>query len=50
MHDRNDVAELALKCGVKVSAALYCSQAVAVGEFGEYTNIAVIFELDTLIR
>ena len=46
MNDGDDIAELALEGGVKVGAALDGGETVAVCEFGEYADVAVIFELD----
>ena len=45
VHDRDDIAELRLKCGVKVSTALDSRKAVAVCEFGENADIAAVLEL-----
>ena len=47
MNDRDDVAELGLKGGVEICAALDRAEAVAVCEFGEDSDIAVVFELET---
>lgn len=47
VYDRDDISKLALESGVEVSAALDCGQAVRVGEFSEYTDVAAVFELET---
>lgn len=45
MHDGDDISKLTLEGRVKVGTALDGGQAVAVCEFREYANIAVVFEL-----
>ncbi len=47
VYDRDDISKLALESGVEVSTALDCGQAVRVGEFSEYTDVAAVFELET---
>jgi hypothetical protein len=47
VHDRDDVSKLALERRVEVGAALDCSQAVAVCQFGEDADVAVVLELET---
>ena len=47
MNDRNDVTELALKGRVEIRAALDRAEAVTVCEFGEDSDVAVVFELET---
>lgn len=47
VHNGNNISELALECGIEISAALDCSQAVAVCQFGEDADVAVILELKT---
>lgn len=47
MHDGNNVSKFALESRVEVGAALDCSQAVAVGQFGEDADVAVVFKLET---
>jgi hypothetical protein len=49
MHDGDHVAELGLKGRVEICAASNCNQAVAVGELGEDSDIAVILELDACV-
>jgi hypothetical protein len=46
VNDRNHVAELGFKGRVEICAALYRAEAVTVCEFGEDSDIAVVFELD----
>lgn len=46
MDDGNHILEFTLKGRVEVGAGLECSQAIAVGEFGEHADIAAVLELD----
>ena len=47
VHDGNDLAKLCLECRVEIGAALDGDEAVSVCEFGENTDVAAIFELET---
>jgi len=47
VNDRNDFAELGLKGRVEICAALDRAEAVAVCEFGEDSDVAAVFELET---
>jgi hypothetical protein len=47
MHDGYNIPKFTLECRVEIRAALDSSQAVAVCEFGEYADIAVVFKLET---
>jgi hypothetical protein len=46
VHDRDNIAELALECGVEICAALDGGETVAVGELGEHADVTVVLELD----
>jgi len=47
VNDGDDVAELGLKGRVEICAALNRTEAVAVCEFGEDSDVAAVFELET---
>lgn len=49
VNDGNDVAKLGLKSRVEICAASDCTKAVCICEFGEDSDIAVVFELQTCI-
>lgn len=46
MHDGDDIGEFCLESRVKVGGGVHGCEAVAVCEFGEYADIAAVFELD----
>ena len=45
MNDRNNIAEFSLKSRIEIRATTESAEAVAVCEFGEDSDIAVVFEL-----
>ena len=47
MNYRDNITQFTLESRVKIRAALDSSQAVAVRQFCEDADIAVVFELDT---
>lgn len=47
MNYGDNVTQFTLECRVKICAALDSSQAVAVCQFCEDADVAVVFELDT---
>ena len=47
MNDGNDVAELGLKGRVEIRTTLDRTEAVSVCKFGEDSDIAAVFELET---
>ena len=49
VHDRNDISQLAFKSRVEVCAALDGSEAVAVGQLGEDSDVAAVLELNAYI-
>jgi hypothetical protein len=50
VNDGNDVAELRLEGRVEICATPDGAEAVAVCEFGEDSDVAVVFELQTCIQ
>ena len=48
MDDGDERAEFGLEDGVKVVGATSCDEAVAVGEFGEDTDVVGVFVLDSV--
>lgn len=42
---RNDLAELGLKGRVEICAASERTETIAICEFGEYSDVAAVFEL-----
>ena len=46
MYDRHNIAKLCFKCRVEVGATLNSTQTITVCQFGEYSDVTIVFELD----
>ena len=49
VYDGDHLAQLGLESRVEIGAALDGDEAVRVCEFGEDTNVAAVFELETFL-